>query len=255
MRSHLHLPLIALAALLLTACDGPWVPPPGPATPTPSATAQAPTPTRAGPTATPDTPPADIHLPAPLYILEAGQIARLERDAVTRTVITAEHVSMPDVEPIAEFAASPSGMLAYIVGDVEKDRLVLTDAQGQGARTLYEQQGHELSDLVFTPDGEALVLRLLNNRAPPDLPSGLYRLPLAGGAPALLRADDPVDDPANPSRSVSGYRPVAFSPDGSRILLEVYALFYGEICGFGVIGADGGEVTRVSIPDGVSGYC
>ncbi|NTU79586.1 MAG: hypothetical protein HGA45_09310, partial [Chloroflexales bacterium] len=52
-----------------------------------------------------------------------------------------------------------------------------------------------------------------------------------------------------------GYRPVAFSPDGSRILLEVYALFYGEICGFGVIGADGGEVTRVSIPDGVSGYC
>lgn len=253
------IPLIALAALVLAACDAPWSRPPTPtagqtATPAqPTATAAQPYPQPTD-TAQPGT-PSPVSLPAPLYLLESGQIARVERDAVTRTVITAESVDIPGVEPIAEFTASPAGGLAYIVGDREADRLVLTDGRGQGARTIYEQQGHELSDLLFTPDGQALVLRLLNNREPPDLASGLYRLPLAGGQPELLRADDPVDDPVNPSRAISGYRPVAFSPDGSRILLQVYSLFYGETCGAGAIAAAGGEVTRVSLPEGVSGYC
>ncbi len=169
-------------------------------------------------------------------------------------MITAEPVPLPGAEPIVEFAASADGKLAYIVSDVESDRLVLADARGQARSIRYEQQGHELSNLVFTPDGAALLLRLLNNRAPPDLPSGLYRLPLAGGAPELLQADDPVDDPINPARTVSGYRPIAFSPDGARVLVQVFSLFY-EDCGFGVMPAAGGEVTRVALPAGEAGYC
>ncbi len=279
--------MILVALFLLSACNKPTVTPPSSATPVPVPTisptrpatvAPAPTisPTRPAPTVpvptasasptssptptvqaavTPGLPTADSRLPAPLYLLQAGQIARIERDATTRKVITAEHVAIPDVDPIANFASSPSGGLAYIVGDTDQDRLVLTDAQGQGARTIYAQQGHELSDLVFTPDGQALMLHLLDNRQPPDLPSGLYRLPVAGGAPVLLHADDPVDDPVNPSRAVSGYRPVAFSPDGTRLLLQVYALFYGETCGVGVIAATGGAVTRISLPADLVGYC
>ena len=285
MKTHLS-SMIFVALLLLTACNQPTVTPPSSATPVPIPTSSptrpatavpVPTvtnsPTRPAttvpvstatsspaptvPTATPGVPTADSRLPAPLYLLQAGQIARIERDTTTRKVLTAEHVanSMSGVDPIAEFAVSPSGGLAYIVGDRDQDRLVLTDAQGQGARTIYAQQGHELSDLVFTPDGQALMLHLLDNRQPPDLPSGLYRLPVAGGTPMLVHADDPLDDPVNPSRAVSGYRPVAFSPDGTRLLLQIYALAYGEICGVGVIAATGGDVTRVSLPADLAGYC
>jgi hypothetical protein len=258
------LPLAALAALLLTACAGPPAPPPAPtaapnpapsAAPTAPAATALPTAGAATPTAGAATPaPGGALLPAPLYILEGGQIARIERDGATRAVITAEPAPFPGIEPITEFAIAPDERLAYIVSGAEADRLVVADGRGQNAMPRYEQQGHELSDLVFTPDGQALVLRLLNNREPPDLPSGLYRLPLAGGDPELLRPDDTPDDPVNPSRAVSGYRPVAFSPDGGRILLQVYALFY-EDCGLGVIGADGGEVTRLSVPEGQSVYC
>ncbi len=249
------LPLAALAALLLAACAGP--PAPTPAQPTaaqPTAAPTAPQPTAAPTAPQPTAAPGGALLPAPLYILEDGQIARVERDGATRAVITAEPAPLAGLEPIAEFAVAPAGALAYIVGDVEADRLVLADGRGQGPSTRYEQAGHELSDMVFTPDGQALVLRLLNNREPPDLPSGLYRLPLAGGDPELLRADDPTDDPANPSRAVSGYRPVAFSPDGARLLLQVFSLYY-EDCALGVIAASGGEVTRLATPAGQSVYC
>ncbi|HMQ30617.1 MAG TPA: hypothetical protein PKD53_07795, partial [Chloroflexaceae bacterium] len=251
---RLHLLLAALAALLLAACGGQPAPTPSPtAASTAEATATA-TAAPTGPAATAAPTPEGAVLPAPLYILEAGQVARIERDGQSRAVITAEPPPLPGLEPIAEFAVAPTGALAYIVSDVEADRLVLADARGQNPTARYEQQGHELSDLVFAPDGQSLLLRLLNNREPPDLPSGLYRLPLAGGEPELLRADDEPADPINPARSVSGYRPVAFSPDGARVLLQVFSLFY-EDCGLGVIAADGGEVTRVSLPEGQGFFC
>lgn len=247
--------LAAIAALLLAACGGRPAPTPAPGAPTaaaPGAPTTGPGAT-AAPTASGPTPEGAV-LPAPLYILEGGQIARIERDGRRRTVLTAEPAPLPGLEPIAEFAVSPTGTLAYIVNDVEVDRLVLADARGESATARYEQPGHELSDLVFAPDGQSLYLRLLNNREPPDLPSGLYRLPLAGGEPELLRADDEPDDLINPARSVSGYRPIAFSPDGARVLLHVFSLFY-EDCGLGVIAADGGEVTRIALPEGVEVFC
>lgn len=236
---------VLLAALALAACAAPPTPP--------GATAVAPTATATG-VFTPETPPAATRLPAPLYSLELGQIARVERDGKTRALITDERVEMQGVRPIAEFAVSPLGTLAYIVGDLEADRLVTADARGRGPRTLYEQNGHELSDLVFASDGESILFRLLNNLDPPDIPSGIYRLPLAGGDPQLVRADDPVDDPVNPSRAVSGYIPEAFSPDGSRLLVRVDSTFY-EDCTVGVMPAAGGDVLRVSLPEGQGVYC
>lgn len=242
---------VLLAALALAACAAPPTPP---ATPTSTgATAPAPTATASG-VFIPETPPAALRLPAPLYTLELGQIARVERDAKTRALVTNERVEMQGVRPIAEFAVSPLGTLAYIVGDLDADRLVTADARGRGPRTLYAQSGHELSDLLFTPDGESILFRLLNNLDPPDLPSGIYRLPLAGGDPILVRTDDPVDDPVNPSRAVSGYLPAAFSPDGSRLLVRVDSTFY-EDCTVGVMPAAGGDVQRVTLPEGQGVYC
>lgn len=193
-------------------------------------------------------------LPAPLYLLQSGQIARVERDATTRAVLTAERVALPDLPAIAEFAVSPSGELAYVVGDREADRLVLADARGENPRTLYEQPGHELSDLAWSPDGSYLALRLLNNREPPDIPGGLYRIAPAGGALELVRADDAVDNPVTPARTVNGYRPVAYSPDGARLLVEAFSLFY-EDCGLALLPASGGEPILVVLPAGTVVTC
>lgn len=244
--------LFLFLALLLAAC--------APSAPI-ATTAPAPT---AAPTAAPTLSPVALEatasvpgaqlLPAPLYVLELGQIARIERDGVTRAVLTAETVQIEGLRPIATFTVSSLGTIAYVVGDSEADRLVITDARGQGARILYEEAGHELSDLRFAPDGERLLFRLLNNRQPPDLPGGIYQIPVAGGAPQLLRADDPVDDPVNPARTLSGYAPLAFSPDGARLLVTVDSLFY-EDCTVGTMPAGGGEVTRVVLPDSAQLFC
>ncbi|MBP1468040.1 hypothetical protein EYB53_020145 [Candidatus Chloroploca sp. M-50] len=242
-----------LLTLLLTGCAQAEVEAP----PAPSPTsAVRPTDPAPGPPP-PDEPVATAQLlPAPLYMLESGQIARIERDMVTRAVVTAERVELPGVEAIAEFTVASDGTLAYIVGDVTADRLVLTDARGEDLRVIYEEAQHELSDLLFTPDSSAIIFRLLNNRQPadPSLPSGIYRLPREGGALELLRPDDPVDDPVNPARTVSGYRPVAFAPDRTALLVEVFALFY-EDCTLGVMASDGGEVTRITVPEGVQVLC
>ncbi len=237
-----------MAALLLTACTAP-------VTPTPTA---AP-PTAAPPTVAPATPapaatPSGPILPAPLYVLELGQVARIERDATTRNLVTNERSTISGVPPIATFAASPQGSLAYVVGDLEADRLVISDGRGAEGTVRYSQPGHELSDLVFSPDGATIALRLLNNNEPADIPSGLYRIPIAGDAPELLQADDPVDDVVNPSRAVSGYQPAAYSPDGARLLVYVQSLFY-EDCVLGIMPAAGGTVRRIDLPAGIRTYC
>ena len=251
MKRHL---LTLAAALLLGACGSP--PPPATTTPAPSAT-PAPQPT-ATPAPQgefiPETPPALLRLPAPLYLRELGQIARIERDGKTRKLLTDETIEIAGFPPIADFALSPLGTMAYVVGDRERDRLVVADARGEGARILYAEVGHELSDLLFTPDGESILLRLLNNREPPDIPGGLYRVPVTGGPLELVLADDPVDDPVNPARTVSGYAPFAFSPAGDQLLVEVRSLFY-EDCILGVMPAAGGDVLRITVPETEQVYC
>lgn len=237
--------LAALTALMLSAC--------GPATTTPTATLLVATPTPAR-NPTPQPPPPEARLPAPLFLLQGGQIARIEPDTLTRSIITAERVQVPNLDPIATFAAS-ADQIAYVVNDLEADRLVLTNERGENARIRYNEVGHELSDLLFSPDGQYLLLRLLNNREPPDRPSGLYRLPLTVGPPQLLVADDEVDDPLNPSRAISTYAPLSFSPDGNLLLVQVRSQFYPEDCTLGVMPATGGPVIRLALPPGQTVYC
>lgn len=269
-----------LVLLALAGCAAPQGATPTPAaSASPSAALPTPVPTLApsdapaaptaepggppAPTAAPSAAPATVPpasgdlLPAPLFVLDNGQIARIEPDGKTRNLITDEQVDIPGLAPIATFAMSPQGLLAFVVGDLKADRLVVTNEQGQSRQIIYEQQGHELSNLAWSPDGAWIYLRLLNNRQPPDIPSGAYRIAAAGGKPELLRADDEPADVANPAPSVSGYRPFAASPDGKRLLVEVYSLFY-DGCGLGVISTGGDEsnaLVRLDVPPGTKTYC
>jgi hypothetical protein len=241
---------VLLFCVILAACSAnapaPTTVPSVPAEPTATSAASGPIAPTAGRPAEP--------LPAALYTLDQGQIFRIERDGITRTRITEETTAIDGFPPIATFAVSTAGNLAYVVGDLEADRLVITGPDGAEATVRYSEMNHELSNLVWSPDGSALVLRLLNNRQPPDLPSGVYRLDPRGGELELLVADDPVDDLVNPSPDIAAYRPFAWSPDGAQLLLEVYSPFYFT-CGPGVLPAEGGNVTRVALPEGVTTYC
>jgi hypothetical protein len=221
--------LLALIAAL-AACSAA----PAQVTPTP-ASVRPPVPTDVPPTSAPPTPVAVTAvvgasaLPAPLLLLERGQISRIEADGVTRSRITEETTELEGLLPITEFVVSPAnGDLIYIVGDLEVDRLVRTDPQGQAATTLFAQPRIELSDLVVAPGGLDLALRLLNNNEQPgNLPSGSYLLAANGsGPPRLLIADDPVDDQVNPSRALRTYAPLSFAPDGARLLLRGDSAFY-----------------------------
>ncbi|MEI8307728.1 MAG: hypothetical protein WCF99_11770 [Chloroflexales bacterium] len=222
--------------------------------PTAGVTTGPPAPT-AAPTAVSTTvPPQDGVLPAPLYVLDYGQIARIERDGKSRNLVTSEKVGIQGVEPIATFAVSRAGHIAYVVGDSKADRLVWTGPHGENRRIIYEVEGHELSNLVWSNDSSQIYLRILNNRQPLDMPSGIYRISSAGGSPTLLRADDPVDNVANPSPTINGYRPFAFSLDGSRLLVEIYSLYY-DGCGLGVIPTAGGDMVRLNVPLNTKTFC
>lgn len=218
--------------------------------PTASATSSPPTPT-AAPTAAP---PQGGVLPAPLYVLDNGQIARIERDGKSRSLVTNERVDIQGLAPVATFALARAGDIAYVVGDLKADRLVRAGPHGEGRRTIYEAEGHELSDLVWSSDGAQIYLRMLNNRQPPDTPSGIYRVSAEGGALELLRADDPVDNVANPSPTISGYRPFSTSPDGSHILMEITSTYYNN-CSLGVMPVGGGDAVRLDLPPGTKTFC
>lgn len=248
----MHQSIFLLLLIILAACSA------GPSEPT--AVPASPPPIAAEPTAAPIGPaeptasrPAEP-LPAPLYTLDQGQIFRIERDGLTRTRLTDERTKIAAFPPIATFAVSAAGALAYVVGDLETDRLVITGPDGADPVVRYSEQDHELSDLAWSPDGATLAFRLLNNRQPPDIPSGIYRIDRAEGSPELLVADDPVEDLANPSPDVAAYRPFAWAPDGTGILVEVYSPFYFT-CGFGVLPAEGGAVARVALPADTESYC
>lgn len=243
--------VLLVCLIMLTACSSApptTVPtttnapePSGPVAPTPAPL--PPTPER----------PAEL-LPEPIYTLDQGQIFRIERDGITRVRLTRETTDIAGVPPIATFAVGPNGELAYVVGDLEADRLMITAPDGEHITLRYSEPQHELSDLLWTPDGQSLVLRLLNNRQPPDLPSGIYRLDRTSGALELLVADDPVDNVVNPARTIAAYRPFAWSPDGTQLLVDAYSPFYFT-CGPAVLPATGGAVTRITLPAEVEGFC
>ncbi len=211
-----------VAGLLFSACAAPATPPPTaiptqtsqPASPTavPTQTPQPPLPTTA-PTETPEppTPTAEptstvvpaARLPAPLYFLAGGQIHRLEMDGTTVTTITAE----PD--PVIDFDVSlANGMLVYVSGN----NLIRADAFGGDPMVLVEgpTQPDEHNRIIqigsprFAPGGAQIAFAM----------DGVRVISATGGEPRVIKPNDP------PGPGAGTYSPVAWSPDGRRLLIN-----------------------------------
>lgn len=234
--------VLALLVMLLCACQSAApAPTSAPATSIPALTAapagtpepthepdpvlaptDAPAPTAAvAPTGAP-APTAELAagpLPAPLYFLsQEGQIWRMERDGQTRRQLTFE------AQRVYDFQVSPDdGALAYVTGDGSQNTLVLLDGAGRA-----ELISGPIDSPVFSPDGNLVAYQYftrLDSSNPPAKPSakaGVWSMDRAGGQRTLIQASDPITDTNSPPDNARQYFPVAFAPDGSRLLLGGY---------------------------------
>lgn len=214
------LPALLLAALL-GACGAPSVGSSSPTTPAgqPTAVAQptaeptaVPQPTAIPlPTAIPQPTAAPAEagvLPAPLYVrTDEFALVRLERDGKTITKLSNEST------PVDQFVVSPAdGSVLYVTGDRASRKLVRVDAQG-GQRA--ELLVGNLNSPAWTPDGSRYSVAWADG---PE-GAGVYTFDMSGGKPALVVADKPR--PKDGSQPGWGYAPLAWSPDGQRLLLTV----------------------------------
>jgi dipeptidyl aminopeptidase/acylaminoacyl peptidase len=161
--------------------------------------------------------PESAVLPAPLYFVlpPDGQLWRLEQDGTRMSAITHE------TAPVADYDISPAdGSLAYVSGN----DLIRADALGgnrvvlvNGPDTLGDEQlNREVSSPRWSPDGRQVAFGL----------AGINLIEADGvRAPRLILQNDPVpvfDGSATEApEPVEFYRPVAWSPEGARLLVEI----------------------------------
>jgi hypothetical protein len=236
--------VLVLTSLMLVACGRPEQPDATPVrrvptwTPTLRAVAVV---TMATPTippaattivalATPTTQPAmagETVLPAPLYFIDStsGQITRLERDGDTFTLITHEPA------PVLDFDLSPvDGHLVYVsdndliesnaLGNLRHVLVAGPAAPVVDLRAGYARYGPTLTVSAprFSPDGQQLVFGL----------GGIKIMATSGmTAPVTVLASDPYTPTSNTPNNGNYYLPYAFSPDGSRLLVEVRSYWEG----------------------------
>lgn len=203
--------------------------------------------TTAIPTATVEpTPAGDPVLPAPLYYLGDGQIMRLGVDGQTVTQITSE------AEPVTDFDVSPGGeRLAYVSGN----NLIEADADSgnriikvMGGAYDEEDPAARITQVIshprFSPDGRRLAFGLDGaNLMPAGEATGDYQV-LQASSPYPDPADLPEDEP------IRFFWPLAWSPEGSRLLLEF--AYWPEAGGLAIKDLNGGGLVDVSNPDTIA---
>lgn len=235
-------PATAIPAAPPTETVAPTVAPP---TATPQQTTATPDPTL---TVAPTAAPVALVLPAPLYLLDRGQIVRIERDGLTRTQITAEPPPIPDALPIVEFDVSATdGTLVYtLAGTWLPPTLVRATANGAEKTTLLEGVWYGWPRI--SPDGTLVAIGVT---ADPEetspLDPGVYLVPLDGSTPRLIIEPTPVVDPATPGQDGRAFAPLAWSPDGAKLLLQAYSRSV-EFCELAVIDVTGGEPIYFTAP-------
>jgi Tol biopolymer transport system component len=183
-------------------------------------------------------------LPAPIIYLDVEDQAaapgsqdlwRLEVDGVTAMQITNEAM------PITSFAVSPrDGAIAYTTYD--QNDLVRIDADGENRTVLVDEP-----DLSSQPrDDEWARVSSANVAWSPDGSQiaygygGIHIVPAVGGEPRVLISDKIVTVSGQLSQESRYYRPLAWSPDGTKILaLEGFGV---EGSGYAVVNVDNGEV-------------
>jgi len=205
-----------LVMLLITVACTPVTPalptdtpaPPTAAPPTETSTPEPISTEPSAPTAAPEatpTPEAAALLPAPLYFLDsAGQIMRLEIDGVTLSQIAHAAAAVTD------FAVSQvTGQVAYVSGN----ELYLADAAGADPAVILTGPGPttgasggsaEIHSLHFSPAGGRIAFAL----------EGVQIIDLATRATSIVQPDDA------PGPGAGAYFPIAWSPDGTRLLIN-----------------------------------
>jgi hypothetical protein len=218
--------VVLALALTLASCGQPATPAPtqAPAVTAPAAsepTAQAPaaqTPAQAPTAAATAEPIAADLLPAPLlFINERNELARIEVDGETITTLTRED------SLIIDFAVGPNGgPLAFVTvaeGD-QRAMLVRINADGTG-RT--ELASGTIRGVTVAADGsvQAGALFATTRADGAALAAGAWSFPLDGGEPTLLAAGtEPTADASGNVNAGVHYQPLAWSPDGSTLLLH-----------------------------------
>jgi hypothetical protein len=146
-------------------------------------------------------------LPYSLYFLgndsqSLTQVFRIERDSGFTEQITNEPV------PVTYYDISPvNGIIAYVASN----QLLLVNRDGSDRRVLID--GGSSSDLhgdynpVFSPDGKILAYRQ----------NGLNLYDLSTGTSTMVLEDQPLGGSLPPVT----YSPDKFSPDGTKLLLNV----------------------------------
>jgi len=218
------------------------------AAPSTNATNAVPTVASAGSASTPCAFPAPAPapaalLPAPVYFLGSdSQIWRLGTDGSTLTQITHE------TAPVRYFDVSPTtGALAYITANT----LVCADSLGGGRHVLVEgpvptdsadesRLSTEMNRLRWSPDGSRVAYGL----------NGVNLYDIRTATPSVLIMNDAVPGSfATPtSTSLNLYSPGDWSPDGSRLLVNVS--FYPEGGGLAILNPADGTLVKLSSPDG-----
>jgi hypothetical protein len=250
--------ILLCSALLVSACQS------APSTPTPAAAisppaaalataaptiearpTSAPQPTAApAPTIAPQptaTAPAAALLPAPVYLLDSGQIWRMERDGQTRRQLTFESSEILDFD-----IGAADNALAYAIGEGAERTIVLLDRSGRSELMRGPVWGPRIA-----PSGEQIAFELespvdgLQSGRAKGSDTGVWAIARTGGPPSLLQASDPITDTDNPPEDARQYYPHGWSPDGTQLLMGVY-FPVGEGGYLAVKDMAGGQITEIN---------
>ena len=150
---------------------------------------------------------ANAVLPRGLYYMandnqSVSQVFRVERDGKTITQLTSEFsgVTDYDVSPIDGSIVYESGVqLVWLNADASNRRVLVDGTPNSNNRGYYHP--------VFSPDGQTIAYRR----------DGLYLYSVASGASDLVFADHPLGGSLPPEI----YQPNVFSPDGTKLLIDI----------------------------------
>jgi hypothetical protein len=211
-------PTAAPSIIAPTAAPPTAVPPTtAPTTAPPTAAPPTAAPTAAPPTAAPTAAPSSV-LPAPLYFIDQQrQLARLEIDGKTITPITSE------ADPVFDFTvARGDGSLAYltIAQGGQTTRLIRSDAQGQGRTELVSGILRSIAMPYTGASVEIGVLDQGRSAGGAELAPGVWSFPIGGGEPTQIAANTPPQGAGDNITPGTRYMPIAWSPDGQKLLLR-----------------------------------
>jgi hypothetical protein len=162
--------------------------------------------------------PAGV-LPAPLlFINDQNELARMDVDAKTVTALTNEQ------DLIIDFAVAPGdGSLAYvtIAAGGQNTTLVRANADGSGRTELARGI---IRGITIAANGsvQAGVEGDTIDVHGKTLQLGTWNFPAAGGVPTLLAAaTEPTQAADGTTTPGTHYQPLAWSPDGSKLLIRL----------------------------------